>query len=460
MARNNPKPSEKTNWIPDDTSNIVAPSAGRKLVGWLFNVKPPAEIFNWAWNLKSRYEDFFAAQVEDWIVIDSDADEQDYATLAAYLADSPSATDRVLIKTSQTLTAQMVIPSDRTLKFLDGASIITTSSIATSVLKWGSNIVIEGPLNIVINGTPTIGKICEYDGSNINGKIHILLTGAATVTTAHHINSGGKSNDIEGAYSGATPTNYLADNSGNDSNMLEISETNTNSVVRSRGSYKFRDGLEFDLGSDANGDTYYRDAGILKRLPKENDDDLLQLTSGLPAWITPVVFHRIVNLPIWDMDTVASIAVPHGVSIVKIRSLSATIRDDTGNIYDLMVGASTSDSKQQGYFEYSIPSNINLLRLTGGRFDTTSFDRTFYPLDNAAAVDKGGGLVGIPIAGHTFSPDDTTTISGTTNYNGTFSVVSVAAGEIVITATYVSETFAGTEQASWGRGYLLIEYAS
>ncbi len=66
-------------------------------------------------------------------------------------------------------------------------------------------------------------------------------------------------------------------------------------------------------------------------------------------------------------------------------------------------------------------------------------------IDNAAAVDKGGGLVGIPVTGHPFSADKDVLIAGTTNYNGTFAIVSQTTNEVVITDTFVSETFAGSE---------------
>lgn len=42
------------------------------------------------------------------------------------------------------------------------------------------------------------------------------------------------------------------------------------------------------LGSDATGDTYYRDAnGNLKRLAIGNDTQVLQVSSGVPTWATP-----------------------------------------------------------------------------------------------------------------------------------------------------------------------------
>ena len=60
-------------------------------------------------------------------------------------------------------------------------------------------------------------------------------------------------------------------------------------------------------------------------------------------------------------------------------------------------------------------------------------------------MDKGDGTVGIPITGHAFIQDQEVTIAGSTNYNNSYRVVSQTVNEIVITETFVSETFAGTE---------------
>lgn len=68
-------------------------------------------------------------------------------------------------------------------------------------------------------------------------------------------------------------------------------------------------------------------------------------------------------------------------------------------------------------------------------------------INNAAAVDKGGGLVGIPLTAQPFATGDILTITGTINYNGTAHVVdaSSTANEVVITATYNAETFDGVD---------------
>ena len=285
MARNNPKPSGKINW--QAIGEIIVPSPARKLAGWLFNIKPPAQSFNWFWNLTGLQQFYSNAQVEDWIVIDSDADEGDYATLVAYIADAPAAGDRILVKEDQTVTAQFVLPANVTLKFLDGSRLLCATNIATSVLKLGSNLIIEGVLNIVLSHTGTTAKAVEYDGDNAVGKINIENASTGTLTTGHHINANKTGNRVEGFIDntgGGVLTNEYVDNSTEDSNILEIRSGITNQIARSDGAKSFRDGLEFDLVPDADGDIYYRDAGILKRLPKGLEGDSLFLDSGIPEW--------------------------------------------------------------------------------------------------------------------------------------------------------------------------------
>jgi hypothetical protein len=64
----------------------------------------------------------------------------------------------------------------------------------------------------------------------------------------------------------------------------------------------------------------------------------------------------------------------------------------------------------------------------------------------AAAVDKGSGKVGIPLTAHGYSTGDVLLITGTVNYDGYYAVDATStANEIVITATFVAETFTGSE---------------
>jgi hypothetical protein len=66
-------------------------------------------------------------------------------------------------------------------------------------------------------------------------------------------------------------------------------------------------------------------------------------------------------------------------------------------------------------------------------------------IDNAAAVDKVGDYVGIPITGHSFVAGQSITIAGSNNYDGTYVIYSKTTNEIVIPAVYAAETFVGDE---------------
>jgi hypothetical protein len=170
-------------------------------------------------------------QVEDWIVID--ATEGDYATLVAWADDAPAAGDRILVKEDQTITAQFVLPDNVTLKFLDGSRLLCATNIATSVLKLGSNPIIEGVLNIVLSHTGTTAKAVEIDGDNAIGKINVENSSTGTLTTGYHINANKTGNRINGFSQntgGGTLTNVILDNSSESSNILMIVDEQTNTV--------------------------------------------------------------------------------------------------------------------------------------------------------------------------------------------------------------------------------------
>ena len=72
--------------------------------------------------------------------------------------------------------------------------------------------------------------------------------------------------------------------------------------------------------------------------------------------------------------------------------------------------------------------------------------RLGFLIDAAAAVNVGGGVVGIPVATHPFAAGMTITITNTVNYNGAFVVlVGGGANQVNITAAYVAEVFDGVD---------------
>lgn len=185
---------------------------------------------------------------------------------------------------------------------------------------------------------------------------------------------------------------------------------------------------------------------------------VLEAGDGIQTDGSTVLKTKVVPIGTWDMNANESRNVNVGIPYNDIRSISAIIKHDTGTInHDI----NYDNGNGTAGFANGIACNttfVILSRVTEGAFDNIAFELTSVTIDNAAAVDKGDGLVGIPITGHVFSAKDNTTIASTTNYDGNYDIVSQTANEIVIVATYVAETFAGTETASWSRGWVTITY--
>ena len=96
----------------------------------------------------------------------------------------------------------------------------------------------------------------------------------------------------------------------------------------------------------------------------------------------------------------------------------------------------------------AIQSQVNNIGsgATGGTHVEATFDNTTRDtIDNAGADLKGGGLVGIPVTGHSFVAGREITIAGSVAYNGAFDIVSQTANEVVITHAQTAEAFTGAE---------------
>ena len=269
------KPS-KIGW---GTSNIAEPSGAKKTAGWVALEKPPYQFFNWFWNIVTKIQNFAFGQVENWIIISDDVDERDYASLAAYIAGTPVAGDRVLIKSNQTLTAQAVIPANITLKCLDGVTIGCATNIGTSVLKFGSGSIIEGVLPLSLSQAGTTVTAVEVDGDNNNLNIDVILTSAGTITNAFLVNASKEGNLIDGntgATGGGTITNHLADNSANNSNAIIIRDTVGDTLHRS---YMMKDADTVDtyhalqLAKLAEANNFTQNQTIEKSIPAINLKD-------------------------------------------------------------------------------------------------------------------------------------------------------------------------------------------
>jgi len=189
----------KPNWIPDDTSNIIVPSGSKQTTGWLKSERPPFEFFNWFFNLVSQFIDYFSGEAEFNIIIDSDTDEGDYTTLAAYIADSPAAGDRVFLKVDEEITgATMVIPANILLKQQKGKKLWCDENLAT-VLQFSDGVVTEGDLLLELSHTGTVVNAVSLNGDD-NNHTNIIVNNASTgtITSAFEIESAKKGNLAKG----------------------------------------------------------------------------------------------------------------------------------------------------------------------------------------------------------------------------------------------------------------------
>jgi hypothetical protein len=85
---------------------------------------------------------------------------------------------------------------------------------------------------------------------------------------------------------------------------------------------------------------------------------------------------KVVDIGDWDMDadSAPAVAPTHGLTVSKIRSVSALIRDDAGTgLYDIGIGNTVGTSLLNGSVLIN-GANIQLHRVTPGDFDNTSFD--------------------------------------------------------------------------------------
>lgn len=81
----------------------------------------------------------------------------------------------------------------------------------------------------------------------------------------------------------------------------------------------------------------------------------------------------------WDMDTDVGVAVAHGLTLSKIRSISAIIIHDSSSIVtDFSTGPPSGGVvTAEGSIEIGSVS-VTLVRRTGGNFDNTSYDSTSF----------------------------------------------------------------------------------
>jgi len=230
------KPTSTPDWInDDDVTKITTPSGAKQLEGWLPGEKPPYQYFNWFWNLCSKWLQWFDSRTPEWnIVIDSAANEGDYLTLAAYLADAPASGDRVFIALDEVTTSKITIPAGIKLKFKKGNKITCASDLAT-VIEFGDDCTTEGDFELYLTHTGTTAEAVSINGHNNNHQnIIVNNTSTGTVTAAIILESGKAGNYVNGEVinsGGGTITAVIDDSSGVTSNNVSFRDRDSGLIT-------------------------------------------------------------------------------------------------------------------------------------------------------------------------------------------------------------------------------------
>ena len=90
---------------------------------------------------------------------------------------------------------------------------------------------------------------------------------------------------------------------------------------------------------------------------------------------------EIIELGDWDMTATTNIDVAHGLEYSDIIGIDAevVIRNDADTAKDgIGTGVDATDTTPQGYVGTIDSTNINIVRLTGGKFDDAAYNATSY----------------------------------------------------------------------------------
>ncbi len=88
-----------------------------------------------------------------------------------------------------------------------------------------------------------------------------------------------------------------------------------------------------------------------------------------------VINKKIIDIGDWDMDATQTVAVAHGLTLSKIRSVSVLIRRDDDALY---IDFAAPSVVAQSNFISMGSTNVTLSRATSGAFDGTNFNATSF----------------------------------------------------------------------------------
>tara|TARA_R110000824_G_scaffold97346_4_gene232696 strand:+ start:3809 stop:7414 length:3606 start_codon:yes stop_codon:yes gene_type:complete len=204
--------------------------------------------------------------------------------------------------TTLDITAPTVDINASTAVTIDGPSVVISSATSEkpNVEIKNTNADANGPaLQFTKNGAnvadnDVVGNIAfvsEDDGSNVH--MYAAVVGSISDMTA---GAEGGTLELKVAEHDGTVTTGLKLQDGNANGEIDVTiGAGNDSLTTIAGDLDIPNG-GFALGSDADGDIYYRNSGNLQRLAKGDDDQVLTLASGIPSWAAPAAGSTFTNL--------------------------------------------------------------------------------------------------------------------------------------------------------------------
>ena len=190
-------------------------------------------------------------------------------------------------------------------------------------------------------------------------------------------------------------------------------------------------GVTMTLGSDAEGDIYYRNAsGVLTRLGVGSDADVLTLASGIPSWATPAA-------P--GTGTVTSVAVS-GTDGIDVDSgspitTSGTITLGLSNIADAAISSAATWNAKQNALTFGIANTNSVV------IDSASVaDNDFAKFTSSGLEGRSYSEVKSDISLDNVENTALSTWAGTTNVTTLGTVTSGTWNGTDIAAGYIADT--------------------
>jgi len=221
------KPSKYADWVTDgDPAKVEEPSGALKGEGYIALEKPKSKNHNWLFYNFDQWTKYNAGNAEYNVIVGGPAKEQDYASLADYIADSPTAGDRILIKDDETISSKMTIPANILLSIQKGKKLTCNTNLASAVIEFSDGVVTIGDFRLELTqaGVTNAGFSLNGNNNSHQNLIVELDQAGATLTDAFKIESGKNGNVAKGIaiQTAGTITNALNDASGETENDVSI----------------------------------------------------------------------------------------------------------------------------------------------------------------------------------------------------------------------------------------------